>query len=119
MVVMATLFERLSQPPPTNNPPKQEQQLGAIPRGPLLRPIVPAADPNSTPAERFLDFVINRWPRETVRLRDLLRFGPGSLRSRKSALAVAEQLVAAGWLSPLKGRQHNERLWRVVRGPGG
>jgi hypothetical protein len=32
---------------------------------------------------------------------------------------MAEQLVAAGWLSALKGRQHNEHLWRVIRGPNG
>jgi hypothetical protein len=115
MAVMATLFERLSQPPPPN---KQEPQLGAIPRGPLLAPIVPPANPNSTPAERFLDFIINRWPREVVRLREIQQYGPGSLRNRKSAIAMVEQLVAAGWLSPLRGRRHNERLWRVIRGPG-
>jgi hypothetical protein len=113
MVVMATLFERLSQLPPTN---KQEPQLGAIPRGPLLRPVVPPADSNSTPAERFLDFVVNRWPRETVRLRDLLRFGP--LRNRKSALALAEDLAAHGWLSPLAPGRHDTKIWRIVRGPG-
>jgi hypothetical protein len=71
MVVVATLFERLSQPPPTNNQSKPKPQLGTIPRGPLLRPIVAPADPNSTPAERFLDFVINRWPRDVVRLREI------------------------------------------------
>ena len=108
-----SVFARLIEPP------KPERQLDAIPRGPLLKPIVAPADPNSTPAERFLDFVINRWPRETVRLREILQFGPAPFRNRKSALALAEQLVAAGWLSPVRGRQHNEHLWKVIRGPGG
>jgi hypothetical protein len=115
---MATLFERLSQPPPTNNRPKQEQQFGAIPRGPLLRPIVPPADPNSTHAERFLDFVVNRWPREHVRLREIQQFGPVPLRNRQRALAMVEQLVAAGWLERVEPRRHDTRIWRVVRGPG-
>jgi hypothetical protein len=106
-----SVFARLIEPP------KPERQLDAIPRGPLLKPIVAPADPNSTPAERFLDFVVNRWPCEVVRLREIQQFGPGSLRDRKSALALAEQLVAAGWLERVEPRRHDTRIWRVVRGP--
>jgi hypothetical protein len=111
-----SIFSQLIEP---IAPAKQEPQLATIPRGPLLAPIVPAADANSTPSEKLLDFCVNRWPREVVRLRELQQFGPRSLRNRKSAMALAEQLVAAGWLSPVKGRQCNEVLFRIVRGPSG
>jgi len=29
---------------------------------------------------------------------------------------MAEVLAANGWLTPIEGRQYNEKMWRVVRG---
>jgi hypothetical protein len=99
---------------PENEPSKPET---TIPRGPLLRPIVPPTNSKSSPAEQLLDFIVNRWHKPVIRVREICRFGPGSIRDRKSAMALAETLVANGWLSSVKGRQHNEKMWMIVRGP--
>ena len=97
--------------------PEKERQVEIIPRGPLLQPIVPPATPQSSPTEKLLDFIVNRWPRPVIRVREICQFGPGSIRDRKSAIATAETLVVHGWLAPLPPtRQHNEKLWRIVRG---
>ena len=115
MVVGKNLFERLQE--------KQLQQLEkeqppiTIPKGPLLRPEVPPTDNNSPPIERLLDFLVNRWRRPEIRIREICQFGPGSIRDRKSAIALTEILAQNGWLAPLPPtRQHNEKLWRIVRG---
>src|SRR5262249_20382794 len=97
--------------------PKKERLPGTTPRGPLLQPIVPPANYNSSPTEKLLDWLVNRWPKPSVRVRDICRFGPGSLGDRKSAINLAEALEAHGWLTPLKTRQHNMKMWQVVRGP--
>jgi hypothetical protein len=94
---------------------EKERSEPAIPRGPLLQPVVPSTDYNSPPAAQLLDFIINRWPKPSVRVRDICRFGPGSTRDRKSAIALAEALAANGWLVPTKGRQHNEKIWTIIR----
>jgi hypothetical protein len=49
--------------------PKKERQVETIPRGPLLRPIVPPSDSNSPPIEQLLDFLINRWSEPTINAR--------------------------------------------------
>src|SRR4051794_37384142 len=97
--------------------PEKEQPPVTIPRGPLLQPIVPPSDSKSPPIERLLDFLVNRWRRPEIRIREICQFGPNPIRNRKNALALAETLAANGWLAPLPPtRQHNEKLWRIVRG---
>ena len=97
--------------------PEKERQVETIPRGPLLRPIVPPTDSKAPLIEQTLDWIINRWPQPEIRVRDILRFGPAAARNRKSALALAENLAAHGWLQPLATRQHNMKMWQIVRGP--
>ena len=99
-----------------DNPLDKEQPSVSIPRGPLLRPIVPPADYKSSPVERCLDWLINRWRKPAVRARDIMRFGPNPIRNRKSAIATAEILVENGWLVPTETRQYNMKLWNIVRG---
>src|SRR5262245_59785355 len=108
------IFDRLSQQPIKERPVESE-----IPRGALLPPVVPPTDYiTSSPTEQLLDFIVNRWPKPSIRIREILQFGPPSARNRKSAIALAETLAANGWLAPLPPtRQHNEKLWRIVRGP--
>jgi hypothetical protein len=113
---VSNLFERLDKGRHSENPEK-DRLPGTIPRGPLLQPIVPPTDHGSPTIEKALDWLINRWPKPAVRVRDILRFGPPAARNRKSAIAMAESLVANGWLLPLKTRQHNMKMWQVVRGP--
>jgi hypothetical protein len=97
---------------------EKEQPPVTIPRGPLLRPIVPSTDYNSPPVERLLDFIVNRWPKPAIRVREICQFGPNPIRDRKSALALAEILAQNGWLKPLPPtHQYNEKIWRIVREP--
>jgi hypothetical protein len=95
---------------------EKEQPPITIPRGPLLRPIVPSTDSKSPPIERLLDFLVNRWRKPAIRIREICQFGPGSIRDRKSAMALAEILVAHGWLAPNKTRRHDTREWQIIRG---
>jgi hypothetical protein len=115
------LFERLdARQRGTENvadTPKPEQLPVTIPRGPLLQPIVPPADHKSPPIEKLLDWLVNRWPKSAIRVREICQFGPPAARNRKSAIALTELLAANGWLTPIETRQHNMKLWRIVRGP--
>lgn len=81
-------------------PKERPAEPETIPRGPLLKPIVPPTDHRSPPIEKTLDWLVNRWPKPTVRVRDILRFGPNPIRNRTSAIATAEILAQRGWLSP-------------------
>src|SRR5262245_14869668 len=98
--------------------PKERPIEPEIPRGRLLKPIIPPTDYKSLPIEKCLDWLVNRWPKPTVRTRDFLRFGPNSIRNRKTAAAMAKILVEQGWLTPLPTHQHNMKMWKVIRGPG-
>jgi hypothetical protein len=110
---VANLFERLGR-----SPPEKEQPPVTIPRGPLLQPIVPPTDYNSSPIEKCLDWLVNRWPRNSVRVRDICLFGPNATRDRKSALALAQILEENGWLSRVKKPpRHDTILWEIVRRP--
>jgi len=86
---MANLFDRLNNKRQQleDSPPER-----AIPRGPLLRPIVPPANYKSPLVEKCLSWLVNRWPANTVRTRDFMRFGPPAARNRKMLLL----LVRAG-----------------------
>jgi hypothetical protein len=69
-----------------------------------------------SPAQRTLDF-LQRWPKDTISVRELQQFGPKSMRDRQSVIASAEVLVRHGWLAPTQGPQRNSRQWRVTRRP--
>src|SRR5262245_8167143 len=114
-MMVKDIFERLAKGQQLEKERPVEPET--IPRGPLLQPIVPPTDHRSPPIEKTLDWLVNRWPKPAVRVRDILRFGPPAARNRKSAIVLAETLAANGWLAPLPTRQHNEKMWAIVRGP--
>jgi hypothetical protein len=97
--------------------PKKERPEPEIPRGPMLRPVIPPVDIKSPPIERLIAWLVLRWPKPTVYSRDILQYGPNPLRNRKSARASAELLVKHGWLTPLKTRRSIDHEWRIERGP--
>jgi hypothetical protein len=97
--------------------PEKERPPEKIPRGPLLKPVVPPTDINSPPVEKLLDWLVNRWPKPTVTTKNILQFGPNPLRNRKHARPTAEILAQNGWLTPLKTRCYIDREWRIERGP--
>src|SRR5262245_26873607 len=104
-----SIFNRLR--PEKERPVEPEKIL----RGPLLKPIVPVSEPRSTPAEKMLDWVVNRWNGATLTTRNIMQFGPGGLRDRKTAIATAKILAENGWLHPLPTRQHRGRAWQIIR----
>jgi hypothetical protein len=100
---------------PKERPAEPEKIL----RGPLLKPIAPPATPRSSPTEKLLDWLINHWPEPTISVRKLCKYGPNSIRNRKSAIDQAKILVENGWLAPIKTRRRDMKHWRIARGPGG
>jgi hypothetical protein len=112
---MATLFERLNARQPQRL--EKERQVETIPRGPLLQPIVPPTTPQSSPTEKTLDWLVNRWPRPTVCARDIYVYGPRCTRNLKSALNVTKILTENGWLTPVKSHRYDRHEWQIIRGP--
>jgi hypothetical protein len=100
-----------------DEPPKKEQPTVTIQKGPLLPPTVPPTDSKSPPIEQLLDFLINHWSEPTINARTIHWRGPNCTRNRKSVIELAEALVAAGWLCPVKPRRRDMRVWKIVRGP--
>jgi len=96
---------------------KKEQRGSEIQRGPLLQPIVPPADPKSTPAEKLLDFLVNHWPAPTIRAQQIHWRGPNCVRNRKTVINLTRVLVERGWLAPVKARRRDSKIWRIVREP--
>src|SRR5215831_14217007 len=66
------------------------------------------------PAQKLLDW-LQRWPENTVTVRDLRVYGPRSIRNRKDAISSAEILVANGWLKPIKPSRPDTYAWQIVR----
>jgi hypothetical protein len=97
--------------------PKRGRPEPEIPRGPMLRPEIPPSDYQAPPVEKLLDWLVNRWPKDTVNVQNILQFGPVPLRNRKSARPTAEILEKRGWLTLIKSRYYRQREWRIERGP--
>ena len=99
---MGNLFERLATiaPPPTkktqDDPPPKQKHL---------------------PAQQLLNWLIQRWGKETVWMKDIRQFGPSALRDPKTAIDAAEALVKDGWLVPEPTRRYDAHKWRFVRRP--
>jgi hypothetical protein len=115
---MTGLFERLEQRRIADSSQTGQIEPEKILRGPLLPPVVPPADRQSSPSEKLLDWLVNHWPGATVSARDIYRFGPPFiLNNPKGAIAQAEILTANGWLTPIKSWRRDRKEWRIARGP--
>jgi len=96
MAAMATLFDRLNKERPAPGPE--------------------AKKPHSD-AQKMLDWLM-RWPKPTVSACEIYQYGPHSIRpDRERAIKSAEVLVRHGWLTALKTRQRNYRIWEITRRP--
>ena len=112
---MVTLFDRLQEKQPQRL--EKERQVETIPKGPLLQPIVPPTNYKSSPIERLLDWLVNRWPRPTICARDIYVYGPRCTRNLKSALNSTKILTENGWLTPVKSHRYDRHEWQIIRGP--
>jgi hypothetical protein len=66
-------------------------------------------------AQKILEWLL-RWPKPTVRGKDLRIFGPHP-RDRKNTLESADVLVRHGWLAPIKSRRYDGHAWEIIRKP--
>ena len=82
---MVSLFERLGQlsPPPAT---KETEK--------------PLPDQKLQQAQILLDWLIQRWDKDIVWMKDIRQFGPSALRNQKTAIDAAETLTKDGWSSP-------------------
>jgi hypothetical protein len=92
---MADIFNRLAQGRPQEPTPQQ----------------VPLA------AGVLLAWLQNNWTRPVIRVRDIQRLGPNSIRDRKSAVKMVEILTNGGWLVPTKPHRCDSKQWRIAIEP--
>jgi hypothetical protein len=69
------------------------------------------------PAQKLLDW-IRDWPHPFIGLREIVLYGPNSIRNRDHAIRLAETLVGHGWLTPVACRR-DTKVWKIIRGPSG
>jgi hypothetical protein len=69
------------------------------------------------PVQKLLDW-LRDWPHPVIGVRDIVLYGPNSIRNRHHAISSAEILVGHGWLVPIECRR-DTKWWRIVRGPSG
>ena len=69
------------------------------------------------PVQKLLDW-LRDWPHPVIGVRDIVLYGPNSIRNRDHAISSAEILVGHGWLVPIECRR-DTKWWRIVRGPSG
>jgi len=98
---VGNLFERLA----TMAPPSAEKTQEPPPK---QKPL---------PAQKLLDWLIQRWDKEIVWMKDIRQFGPSALRNPKTAIDAAGALVKDGWLVPEPTRRYDAHKWRFVRRP--
>jgi hypothetical protein len=77
-------------------------------------PIKKAQEP--APAQKLLAW-LQRWRKPTVRMNEILVYGPRPVRKRENALNSAQKLVEHGWLVPIKTRRPDMIEWQIVRRP--
>ena len=81
------------------------------------RPAETAIEQPPSDAQKMLEWLL-RWPKPTVSACEIYQCGPGSIRSdRERAIKSAEVLAKHGWLTALKTRQRNYRIWEITRKP--
>ena len=68
-----------------------------------------------SPIEKLLDWLANRWAKDTVTARQIYTLGPHCIRNTKAAVSLAQILVERGWVVPTETRQYNIHEWKIVR----
>jgi hypothetical protein len=81
---------------------------------PKARPELERA--RNPPAQALLDW-LQRWDKQTIRLRDIQIFGPMHIRKREIAIEQAAVLVKYNWLIPIKSNRRDSLEWKIVRAP--
>ena len=80
-------------------------------------PVEKTTDPQRKGApqiELLLDWLVNRWGRTTITVRQIRNYGPGPLRDKEVASRLAYALADQGWLIPIRGQRIDSRVWRIA-----
>jgi hypothetical protein len=93
------LFDRLNAGRPAPPPPPKEE---------IKQPL--------KNLELLLGWLLNRWPKDLVTLRDIQAFGPGPVRDKTVALNLMQILSARGWATPVKPHRYDMKQWEIARG---
>ena len=81
------------------------------------RPTETAIEQPHSDAQKMLDW-LQRWPKPTVSACEIYQYAPRSVRpDKEKAIKTAETLVRYGWLTALKPRHRNYRIWEITRKP--
>jgi hypothetical protein len=106
-----SVFARLIEQPEKERPVEPD----IVRKGP--QPIIPPTHRKSSPSEKLLDWIINRWPEPTVTARDISVYGPNCARDPTSRTNLTGILVQYGWLTPIQAHRYDMKKWRIVREP--
>jgi len=68
------------------------------------------------PIETLLEWLVKRWPKPSITLRDIHRSGPRAIRDKEMILTLTDSLVEAGWLVHTPTWRHDKREWTIARG---
>jgi hypothetical protein len=77
-------------------------------------PQEPTPPPTPLAAGKLLGWIQNKWVGSTIRMRDICRLGPTSIRNRENALKAAEALARHGWLIPMEMNRYDAKKWRIT-----
>jgi hypothetical protein len=103
---MPDLFDRLGQSKSVN--PNQPQIATA---DVVLKP-----HPQRPAVKKLLDWLVYRWPKPTITVREVQIYGPQP-RDGKTAKALVAILAEQKWIIPVEARRRNQREWEIVRRP--
>jgi hypothetical protein len=67
-------------------------------------------------AQRLLNWLL-KWQKPTIRMNEVLVFGPRPVHKRENALSPIQKLVEQGWLTPIQTRRPDMLEWRIARRP--
>jgi hypothetical protein len=78
---------------------------------------LPEPKPEISPEQKLLDW-LQRWPKETVSLRELQQSAPRAVRTQGDIIdRSVEVLVRHGWLTPLQSHRRDRREWQITKRP--
>jgi hypothetical protein len=104
-VAATTLFDRLAAP-----------AVAKDSTPPHLANVVIKPPPEYPQSKRFRDWLVGKWPRATITLREAHLFGPRP-RDVRTVQAQLQVLTEQRWVAPIAVRRRNRREWEILRRP--
>ena len=77
----------------------------------------PQLQPHKDDAPQLLLNWLLKWRKPTIKMNEVLVYGPRPVRKRENALSSTQKLVEQGWLEPLPTRRPDMLEWQIARRP--